>query len=190
MDHAYATCQPDQTVPTDDLGVQRSGLAFIAGYIASKMRHVDPTLGCRTADASPALLASVPSAWLTTISRGSLHVPASWWMAVVEDFDAQFCALMGPTFCRKAKIIERLVQIISRRRPPRTGLARGTQACSCAAAPACLLASSEAGQSESGQVGAEAAAAAHGQPALIGICYRLLPSGCWPDAAAAELCRA
>ena len=119
--YAYAKAtdcpQPDAAAPANDLGLERDGLAFIAGYVAFKLKHVDASLGCPSEEATEALLASVPSSWLVTISRGRLYIPQTWWMAVVEQFDADFFSIMGPTFDKKPGIVKRLMDGIIRRHP-------------------------------------------------------------------------
>ena len=59
-------------------------------------------------------MGSVPSSWLTAISRGGLYVPWPWWMAVVDEFEGEF---MGSTFSREPGIVQRLSQGISHRHP-------------------------------------------------------------------------
>ncbi|XP_043196219.1 uncharacterized protein LOC122367299 [Amphibalanus amphitrite] len=61
---------------TDELGVDREALAFVAGYVASKRRHLCSGLG-QPSSCSPAS-AFVPSRWLQTISRGNLYVLSEW----------------------------------------------------------------------------------------------------------------
>ena len=100
-----------------ELGLEREGLAFIGGFVAYKLPNSQPSLGCRTSEATEQHLASVPSSWLMTISRGRLHVPHAWWMAVVEQFNADFCNIMGPTFNGELGIIRRLVGVIRSRYP-------------------------------------------------------------------------
>lgn len=121
VDHSYARAteqQPRDSEPTvSDLELEQEGLAFIAGYVASKMRHVDPSLDCPTGDASDEHLASVPSSWLLIISRGGLYVPHSWWMAVVRQYDKDFCTIMGPTFTKEPGIVQRLTDVIRKRHP-------------------------------------------------------------------------
>ena len=89
----------------------------MAGYVASKMDDIKPSLSCTTTEASDALTNSVPSSWLTTISRGGLHLPQPWWMAVVENFEANFKTIMGPVFCREPGIMRRLVAVIGAHHP-------------------------------------------------------------------------
>ena len=117
VDHTYSRATGAQQSadgdPGTELGLEREGLAFIAGYVACKVKHVDASLGCVTSEATDEMLQSVPSSWLTTISRGRLYLPSPRWMALVEDFDAQFCRIMGPDFSREAGIIKRLVETIT-----------------------------------------------------------------------------
>ena len=120
VDHAYmsATGRPTRPVPdAHDLGLEREGLAFIAGYVASRFQHIQPALGCMTKEATEAHLASVPSRWLQTISRGSLQMPHSWWMAVVEQFEEDFGSIMGPTFSKQSGIVSHLTSVIINRHP-------------------------------------------------------------------------
>lgn len=76
VDHDYAAARPESssTDGTDDqggeLGLVRHGLAFLAGCIAFTMHSVDPMLGCSTYPASDELLNSVPSSWISVVSRG------------------------------------------------------------------------------------------------------------------------
>lgn len=119
--------QLDDVAAATNLGLEREGLAFIASYVASKMRHLEPPLGCPTSEATEAHLASVPSSWLLTISRGRLYVPHPWWMAVVERFDAEFGSIMGHHFHQRC----RHHQAAGRRHKqaaPRSGCPRGEKA--------------------------------------------------------------
>lgn len=101
----------------DGLGVQREGLAFVAGYVASKCRHIDPSLGQPTSSASPELLTAVPSGWITAVSRDQLFVPSPAWMAAVEEVDCNFRVMMGSSADQQPRIIERLQQLILLKRP-------------------------------------------------------------------------
>ena len=102
-----ATAADASTVP--ELGVEREALAFVAGYVAYKCRHIrDLGQPSSTAPAS----STVPSRWLRTISRGNLHVPSDWWMAIVEDFNGTFCDVMGCTADRAPDIQGRLVTCV------------------------------------------------------------------------------
>ena len=95
---------------THELGFEREGLAFVAGYVAFKCRHLRDDLGQPTSSTSAP--ASVPSRWLQTISRGSLYVPSDWWMAVVEAFELKFREVMGPTADQSPGIIKRLTACV------------------------------------------------------------------------------
>ena len=98
-----------------ELGVEREALAFVAGYVAFKCKHIRDDLGQPTSSApdSP----SVPSRWLRAISRGSLYVPSDWWMAFVVKFNDSFSALMGPTANKAPNILRRLVELILAQMP-------------------------------------------------------------------------
>ncbi|KAF0309730.1 hypothetical protein FJT64_019189 [Amphibalanus amphitrite] len=100
---------------TDELGVDREALAFVAGYVASKCRHLCRGLG-QPSSCSPAS-AFVPSRWLQTISRGNLYVPSEWWMEVVEDFNTRFCDVMGSTADVAPGIVKRLVACVLAKAP-------------------------------------------------------------------------
>ena len=101
---------PAASPATQELGFERQGLAFVAGYVAFKCRHIRDDLGQPTSSASAS--ASVPSSWLPTISRGSLYVPSGWWMAVVKAFDQTFRDPMGPTAYQSPDIIKRLTACV------------------------------------------------------------------------------
>ena len=81
------------------------------------MHHIDPTLGCPSAEASEEQLNSVPSSWLSALSRGGLFMPRPWWMAVVCEFDDDFQRIMGSSFCDQPELLRRLSQVISQRHP-------------------------------------------------------------------------
>ena len=83
-------------------------MAFAAGFVASKCRHIDSTLGCPTSAARPEDLAAVHSGWIATISRGQLFVPSVWWMAAVRQFDDIFCDVMGDEADQNPGILRRL----------------------------------------------------------------------------------
>ena len=87
-------------------------MAFVAGYVAFKCRHIDASLGVPMDSASPAVLASVPSSWLQAVSRGHLYVPSAKWMAVVEAFEVNFGQLMGETASKEPGIVRQLVELI------------------------------------------------------------------------------
>ena len=121
-----AMCDGDDPLPvtegataaapaTDELGVHREALAFVAGYVASKCRHLHSGLGQPTSCAPAS--AFVPSRWLQTISRGSLYVPSEWWMDVVEDFNTRFCDVMGATADEAPGIMKRLVACVLAKAP-------------------------------------------------------------------------
>lgn len=63
IDHCYARVQDAQQagVEAPDLGLEREGLAFVAGYVAMIIRHINASLGCVTSAATDGMLASVPS---------------------------------------------------------------------------------------------------------------------------------
>ncbi|KAF0314365.1 Transposable element P transposase [Amphibalanus amphitrite] len=120
VDHAYAAVRETPGSAdnrADELGLDRHGLAFVAGYVARKMHHIDPTLGCPSAEASEEQLNSVPSSWLSALSRGGLFMPRPWWMAVVCEFDDDFQRIMGSSFCDQPGLLRRLSQVISQRHP-------------------------------------------------------------------------
>ena len=62
--------------------MEEEAMAFATGYVASKCRHIDSSLGWPTCDVQPSDLAAVPAGWIETISRGQLFVPSVWWMAI------------------------------------------------------------------------------------------------------------
>ena len=49
---------------TKSCPVFRDAMAFVAGYVAAKCRHIDAKLGTPTCIASSAALAAVPSGWM------------------------------------------------------------------------------------------------------------------------------
>ena len=77
-------------------------LDFLAGYISFKIHSVNPMLECSTAQASDELLKSVPSSWISVISRGELYVPHPWWMVVVEEFNDGYKSIIGSVFLSTA----------------------------------------------------------------------------------------
>ncbi|KAF0308974.1 hypothetical protein FJT64_019865 [Amphibalanus amphitrite] len=106
---------PAPETPTEDPTAARrhqmeeEAMAFAAGYVASKCRHIDSSLGWPTCDVQPSDLAAVPSGWIETISRGQLFVPSAWWMAAVRHFNAIFSDVMGPIADQNAGILRRLI---------------------------------------------------------------------------------
>ena len=108
---------PSTGPASTELGMQREALAFVAGFVASKCRHIDSSLGLPTSVASPADMTSVPSGWIQTISRGQLYVPSAWWMAAVLEFETSFSLVMGPTADQQPGILKRLVQLILQKQP-------------------------------------------------------------------------
>ena len=70
--------------------------SFVAGYVASKCRSVDATLGLPTdsGDAG-AQYASVPATWIRALSCGSLTVPSEQWLQDCRELEVAFCAAMG-----------------------------------------------------------------------------------------------
>ncbi|KAF0288011.1 Transposable element P transposase [Amphibalanus amphitrite] len=114
VDHAYAAVR--ETPGSADNRADELQ-AFVAGYVALKMHHIDPTLGCPSAEASEEQLNSVPSSWLSALSRGGLFMPRPWWMAVVCEFDDDFQRIMGSSFCDQPGLLRRLSQVISQRHP-------------------------------------------------------------------------
>ena len=92
-------------------------MAFAAGFVAHKCHHMDRRLGVRMGDASEEALASVPSSWLQVVSRGQLYVPSVWWMSVVQEFEVNFCQIMGSSADRKPGIIRRLTEVVCLKHP-------------------------------------------------------------------------
>ena len=99
--------------------LSREALAFMAGYVVYKCRDLDASLGYQTSNPPPAgsVAVSVPSGWTEAISRGHLYLPTDWWMAVVEEFETNFCLLMGSTADQEPGILRRLVELISQKQP-------------------------------------------------------------------------
>ncbi|KAF0288727.1 hypothetical protein FJT64_012884 [Amphibalanus amphitrite] len=108
---------PADAGPSIELGPQREGLAFVAGYVAAKCSHLNASLGSPTSSASPGDLSSLPNSWIATISRGQLYVPSAAWLAAVEDFELNFCLLMGASADEGPDIMKRLIHLIQLKQP-------------------------------------------------------------------------
>lgn len=65
------------------------GLHYVAGYVAKKARHHDPTLGQTTSQVDTE---DVPSAsrWISILSRGNLTLPSSEWVELFKEFEEVF----------------------------------------------------------------------------------------------------
>ena len=100
-------------VPVDS-NLEREGLAFVAGYVAAKCRHIDGTLGKPTRTAPET---SVPSTWLRVVSRGGLMIPSEQWMSVVEGFEVTFNLVMGRGACQESGIVRRLMELLLEKEP-------------------------------------------------------------------------
>ena len=101
----------------ESCAVFRDAMAFVAGYVAAKCRHIDATLGTPTCSASPAALAAVPSSWVQKLSRGQLCVPSAAWMALVESFEVIFARVMGATADQQPGILRRLTELLMTKEP-------------------------------------------------------------------------
>ncbi|KAF0289256.1 Transposable element P transposase [Amphibalanus amphitrite] len=123
MEQAFVASTAEEQPPSDatssgscssELGIDREALAFVAGYVARKCSAIDPSLGCRTGEATPG---AVPDRWLRVVSRGGLTVPSPRWMAVVEGFEVVFCLVMGDTVDKDPGIVRRLCDALAVKEP-------------------------------------------------------------------------
>ena len=96
----------DPEDPEQSATPQEEALAYVAGYVAYKCRHIDPTLGHPSADVQRS---RVPDAWIRAVSRGALYVPSEPWLAKVTAFDIRFKAIMGPTADCQPLLLTRLM---------------------------------------------------------------------------------
>ena len=72
---------------------------FVAGYVASKCRAVDATLGCYTDDVIGGRHStSVPGTWTRALSRGHLTLPSHQWLEDCYQLESAFRAAMGKRF--------------------------------------------------------------------------------------------
>ncbi|XP_037079228.1 uncharacterized protein LOC119100224 [Pollicipes pollicipes] len=90
---------------TDEVNIEHEALEFVAGLVAAKCKHLDPSMGLSTRETPPSC---VPDSWIRTISRGGLVVPSPAWMNVVEAFEVVFQLVMG----RDIGIVDRLTKLL------------------------------------------------------------------------------
>ncbi|KAF0302509.1 Transposable element P transposase [Amphibalanus amphitrite] len=106
---------------------QRYGMAYAAGFLASKCARLDPSLGARTADA---IVEEVPddARWIRLLSRGGLTVPTRQWLGVFQEMEATFRAFHQgrglrrrnnepDNLSREAGVVHSLVAILCERWP-------------------------------------------------------------------------
>lgn len=99
---------------SEEVGVEREALAFVAGFVAHKVKAYCPHLGEPTRSAVPS---RVPDRWLRLLSRGGLLVPSQAWMEVVERFELTFCQTMGPEADHHPGIVARLLAALLQKEP-------------------------------------------------------------------------
>ena len=107
---------PSDGVPpaeTAELGPAAEGLVFVAGFVASRCRHWDGSLGSITSETPAALTSS----WLRAISRGGLTMPSERWLQIVREFELLFSLVMGKTVDREPLLVQRLVALLLEKRP-------------------------------------------------------------------------
>jgi len=90
------------------------GLKYLTGYVASKFISKFPYLGQKSSElASPASTAP----WIAALSRGSLVVPSSQFLAQVYEMETLFCSVHGNSISSSTNVIESLYQLCSTRFP-------------------------------------------------------------------------
>ncbi|KAF0308512.1 Transposable element P transposase [Amphibalanus amphitrite] len=112
--HEEVTPLQSESATAGDERLEREALAFVAGFVAAKCRHLDAGLGQTTDQAPPS---SVPSSWVRALSRGRLTVPSPNWMTIVEEFEVIFRLMMGDTVDGQSGIVQRLLAALQVKRP-------------------------------------------------------------------------
>ncbi|KAF0305880.1 Transposable element P transposase [Amphibalanus amphitrite] len=92
---------------TADSEFSREGLAYVAGYLAYKLRSVDSSLGTVSSQCTPGG-AGPDCEWLFELSRGGLYLPSAEWLEQVKAFDVVFCAMHAKNIDRAPGVIRRL----------------------------------------------------------------------------------
>ena len=110
----------DSAAVTAGRNLSREALAYVAGYVATKCRDTDETLGRTTSEASTEPR-DERCAWIEALSRGDLTVPSRRWLNQVEELEVLFAAMHGaaPGIDRGHGVVRRLAEAAALKCPDR-----------------------------------------------------------------------
>ncbi len=112
-DHAYG---PHTTsVLLNSLDCPNEGLAYVAGFIAAKLRKEFPELGKKTCDISPFQQTNHP--WLTALSRGGLTQPSTEFFDQIKQFEKVFQLFHGSDISRESNVIKNFRKVLLKEFP-------------------------------------------------------------------------
>jgi uncharacterized protein YukE len=121
-DAAHLTDYDEPSNNLDEAEVEKSwaekeALAYVAGYVAYKVRKVDPSLGKMSRDTAKEDLSN--ETWIKSLSHGKLTVPSEEWKSVITKFENVFLEYHGEgtAFSKKPNVIKNLKLILSERFP-------------------------------------------------------------------------
>lgn len=74
--------------------VEEEALSYVAGYVAFRVRNLDPSLGKMSREYSEDVDKSGNS-WIHSLSNGKLTVPSDEWKNTVNYFEVEFKSIHG-----------------------------------------------------------------------------------------------
>ena len=116
LEAAQAQQESTGHVQTTGSEFSREGLAYVAGYLAYKLRSVDSSLGTVSSQCPPGG-AGPDCTWLGELSRGGLYMPSPKWLQQVQAFDVVFCVMHAGDIDRGPGVIRRLRESLEMKYP-------------------------------------------------------------------------
>ncbi|GBM73070.1 Transposable element P transposase [Araneus ventricosus] len=93
---------------------EHEGLKYIAGYIASRVRSKDSSLGYFSAEKTE----SESAPWIYALSKGGLTVPTEAWLKITEEMECLFVSIHGKSGYHSGKnVTKQMIKILEEKYP-------------------------------------------------------------------------
>ncbi|GBM95119.1 hypothetical protein AVEN_46315-1 [Araneus ventricosus] len=93
---------------------EHEGLKYIAGYIASRVRSEDSSLGYFSAEKTD----SESAPWIYALSKGGLTVPTEAWLKITEEMECLFVSIHGKSGYHSGKnVTKQMIKILEEKYP-------------------------------------------------------------------------